>query len=122
MDGQDWKTVVLHKQPNKNDKKNAKNGTTVLEKRMPQPEFSKKFAESDEIHKPKQVSKSMSDQIRTAREAMRNPDGSVVTQSDLNKMCAFPPNTIRDFENGTAVPDSNKVNKLSKILKVQLKK
>jgi ribosome-binding protein aMBF1 (putative translation factor) len=120
MDGQDWNTVVIHKKKTKKDK--THDGPTVLQKRVTFPTFSKKILESDEIHAQEHVSKSMSDQIKTARNAMRKPDGSIVTQSDLNNMCAFPPNTIRDFENGTAVPDPNKVNKLSKILKVQLKK
>lgn len=42
-------------------------------------------------------------------------------QTDLDRQCAFPPNTVRDFESGRAVPTPTQLNILNRTLGTALK-
>lgn len=63
-------------------------------------------------------SRELSIQIQQARCAMQ-PN---VTQKDLDKKCNFPPNTVRDYENGSANVIPKQLTVLSQVLGVQLKR
>ena len=39
-----------------------------------------------------------------------------MTQVQLNQRCSFPPNTIRDLENGTLCPSNGQLNLLNRII------
>ena len=39
-----------------------------------------------------------------------------LNQVQLNQRCSFPPNTIRDFENGSLCPSNGQLNLLNRIL------
>ncbi len=39
-----------------------------------------------------------------------------LNQVQLNQRCSFPPNTIRDFENGTLCPSNGQLNVLNRFL------
>lgn len=43
------------------------------------------------------------------------------TQVELNTLCQFAPNTIRDIEAGKLTPSNGQLNVLSRILKISLK-
>jgi hypothetical protein len=43
------------------------------------------------------------------------------TQAELNTMCRFPPNTIRDIEAGKLTPSIGQLNVLNQVLKTGLK-
>ena len=60
----------------------------------------------------------LSKQIQQARCAKEPP----VSQRDLDKKCNFPPNTVRDYENGTATVIPVQLTILSRELGVQLKR
>ena len=60
----------------------------------------------------------LSIQIQQARGAMEPK----VTQKDLDKKCNFPPNTVRDYENGSANVVPAQLNILARVLGVQLKR
>ncbi len=43
------------------------------------------------------------------------------TQAELNSLCGFPPNTIRDIEAGKLTPSIGQLNTLNRVLKAGLK-
>ena len=45
-----------------------------------------------------------------------------LTQDDLNKKCNFPPHTVKNYENGSAIPKQSELSQMSKHLGVVLKK
>jgi hypothetical protein len=50
------------------------------------------------------------------------PDAPVKrTQTELNTLCGFPPNTIRDIEAGKSVPSPGQLNTLNRVLKTGLR-
>lgn len=62
------------------------------------------------------VSFSLRQQIQSARQAKN------MTQKQLANLCNLPESVIKNYENGTAVPDPQILNKLSRQLDVILKK
>ena len=44
-----------------------------------------------------------------------------LSQAQLNTLCSFPPNTIRDFENGRISPTPTQLNVLNRVLHAALK-
>ena len=73
-------------------------------------------AEEDDIPK---LKKHLSSQSRTEITTKRISRGQ--NQIQLNQECAFPPNTIRDFENGRAVPTPTQLNILNRVLGLALR-
>ena len=43
------------------------------------------------------------------------------TQAEMNAMCSFPPNTIRDIEAGKLTPSAGQLNTLNRIMKTGLR-
>ena len=43
------------------------------------------------------------------------------TQAELNTLCSFPPNTIRDIESGHVTPTPTQLNVLNRVLRTNLR-
>lgn len=63
---------------------------------------------------------SLSTAMKKARNAKIMPNGLPMTQTDLDKAAQVPKNTVRDYENGSAVYNSDHVNKIAQALGVTL--
>ena len=123
---QDWKPIIFNKSTS--DTKNAKDGKekkidinndskSGVEKRFKignkknKPDGSK--IESEDYKIPS-VSRSLSVQIMNARCDKK------MTQKDLANKVNEKVDIIKNYENGTAIPNSQQMNKMSKILGVTL--
>lgn len=108
MDHQDWQTVVFRKSDSKETKKTHT---------APKPvDF-----DPENITKPRLAGNELGRAIQKARSEKKNPStGRAYTQSDLDKACNLPKNTVRDYENGTAKYNPDYVNRMAKVLDVVL--
>ncbi len=97
MDGQDWTTVTLKRSTKPSGQKVAAAQAAVHAARM----------DSDEI---KMKRKRLTTESRQALVAARCAEKK--GQRDVDKELAFPPNTIRDFEAGTAAPSGAQISAL----------
>lgn len=66
------------------------------------------------------TSNDLSSSIKTARNIKLMPSGEVMTQAELDKACGLPKNTVRDYENGTATYNAEHINKIARVLGVNL--
>jgi ribosome-binding protein aMBF1 (putative translation factor) len=73
-------------------------------------------AEEEDIPKLKKHLSSASRAEITSKRIQRGQ-----SQIQLNQECSFPPNTIRDFENGRAVPTPTQLNILNRVLGLALR-
>jgi ribosome-binding protein aMBF1 (putative translation factor) len=98
MDGQDWTTVTMKRTPSKPSvQKVAAAQAAVHAARM----------DSDDV---KVKRKRLTTESRQALVAARVAEKK--GQRDVDKELAFPPNTIRDFEAGTAAPSGAQISAL----------
>ncbi len=108
MDCQDWETVKVGKAGKKSEPKPARpTGTKALH-----------ALEDDEIPTP---TKALSATSRAEMIRLRTAHTPPMTQSDLNRACSFPTNTIRDIESGRLCPTPTQLNVLNRVLKAALK-
>lgn len=121
MNGQDWTPVTIRK--HKTKKELIKSGQTTVQKKIDggsniQQKQDKNLykLDGDEITAPLVCTKELSLTIQQARLAKK------MTQKDLDRACCFSPNTIANYEKGTAIINQNYLDKMSKILGVILKK
>jgi ribosome-binding protein aMBF1 (putative translation factor) len=127
MSTQDWNTVVITKQKTKKDL--IKSGAKTLEKKYDGGKNKQtsgavqdlRTIEDDVITTLPHSDRSLSLQIQQARLA-KQVGGHTMTQSDLNKACNLPANTVRDYENGTAIVKQHELTAMSRALGVMLKK
>lgn len=129
---QDWEPVIIRKRTAKtgtDQKTSSKNDPrTVLRNTSPNASSTVKVPKSvlDDSADPETLptvlmtSDSLSTAIKKARNAKLMPNGTPMTQSDLDKAAQVPKNTVRDYENGTAVYNSDHVNKIAQTLGVTL--
>jgi ribosome-binding protein aMBF1 (putative translation factor) len=76
----------------------------------------RKIADADAPIKLKQLStESRQNMIQVRTQILKK------TQAELNQLCQFPPNTIRDIEAGKLTPSGGQLNVLSRVLKISLK-
>ncbi len=76
----------------------------------------RKIANADTPIKLKQLStQSRQDMIQVRTQTLKK------TQVELNQMCRFPPNTIRDIEAGKLTPSGGQLNVLSAQLRIPLR-
>ena len=76
----------------------------------------RKIADADAPIKLKQLSsESRQNMIQVRTQTLKK------TQAELNQLCQFPPNTIRDIEAGKLTPSNGQLNVLSRVLKISLK-
>jgi ribosome-binding protein aMBF1 (putative translation factor) len=57
------------------------------------------------------------DSVRTIQDYRR---GHTMTQEQLNRLCSFPPNTIKKLEGRTGAPEIGQLQTLNRVLKVGL--
>ena len=71
-------------------------------------------AEAAEVPKPRVLSSESRTQMMQLRAAMKK------TQVELNQLCSFPVNTIRDIEAGRLTPNPGQLIRLNAVLKTKL--
>lgn len=119
----DWKDVTIRPKPLK---------TISLKNPLPKPHANKNIQTKPSIDARKvenvldnedstgaviqNVSHNLSIQIQQARQKKK------WTRKDLASACSLTENTIRDYENGSCIPNQNEINKMSRALGIQLKK
>jgi ribosome-binding protein aMBF1 (putative translation factor) len=114
MEHQDWTTVIL--------KKNKSNDTGNIKKSTPPKTglgIKIKNLEDNESEKLQSIptsTKEMGKEIKIGRETKE------MGQRDLDKLCNFPANTIRNYENGSAVVVPGQLSKINKVLGTRIKK
>lgn len=108
MSIQDWEPVVIRSSGTAAGKKLAGN------KVAPEVAHARKLAESD-VAKPKQLAPESRQEIVAKRTAMKK------SQVELNQLCTFPVNTIREIEAGRLCPSIGQLNTLNRVLKTGLK-
>jgi len=69
---------------------------------------------------PKPTHRTLSAESRAELVRLRTTERKL-TQVQLNTLCSFPPNTIRDFESGKIAPTPTQLNVLNRILHAALK-
>ena len=107
MDGQDWDPVVIKSTAPRRVVKGA--GTPMTAAAAEQ-----RRAEAAEVPKPKVLSAESRTQMMQLRAAMKK------TQIELNQMCSFPANTIRDIESGKLTPNAGQLIRLNNVLRTKL--
>ncbi len=109
MSDQDWEPVVIRS-----------SGAATAAKKVagnkvaPEVAHARKILNS-EIAKPKQLAPESRQEIVTTRAAMKK------SQVELNQLCNFPVNTIREIEAGRLCPTIGQLNTLNRVLKTGLK-
>lgn len=114
MDGQDWTPVIVRNTSKKPVGGAGSVGSTA--KQMTPGAAVMRRLEEDDIPKP---TKHLSSESRT--EMIRARTAKSLTQAQVNTACAFPPNTIRDIENGKLCPTPVQKNALNRVLGIVLK-
>lgn len=122
---QDWEPVIIRRPKTKADKSNVevvpKASASHPNKKLPN--LNKTVLhdfDPENVSKPPTADTNLKQAIQAARMAKKKPDGSTMTQADLDKACQFPKNTVRDYENGTAVVVSQQITKMNQVLGVKL--
>jgi len=104
MNHQDWNPIVLNKDTQKSTKKSGPSEDFIRMKKI----------ENDEYVIPK-VSVALQQQIRDARASKG------MTQKDLAAQLNVKAAIINGYESGSVVPDNKMLQRMSRILGVQLK-
>ncbi len=111
MSDQDWEPIRIH---SAGATAAAKSLRTAAPKVAPEVAHARKLADA-EIAKPKQLAAESRQEIVAKRAAMKK------SQVELNQLCNFPVNTIREIEAGRVCPSIGQLNTLNRILKTGLK-
>jgi ribosome-binding protein aMBF1 (putative translation factor) len=109
MDGQDWTVVTVKRQRSSGTKAGGQVHATPGSGNL------RAVAQSDDIIKPKQMTHAGRTEIIQKRAAMN------MTQVQLNQMCRFPTNTMREIEAGRAQPTVQQLSMLNRVLKSAVK-
>jgi ribosome-binding protein aMBF1 (putative translation factor) len=115
---QDWEPKVLVKRHNDTEKKQnlinaTRRGDTVsVAKNKSNPEYQhlKKIENEQETFKHPTVALTLSKQIAQARNSAK------MTQRQLDQRLNLPPNTIKQYEQGTIIPNKIVINNIKKVL------
>ena len=108
LDHQDWNTIVVKKNKNKDKDKvesNKKNTTDVKAKKL------EKKVEDDDL-KHKKIPNDLKQKIIVGRCSKK------MTQKELAQKCNFPLQVINDIETGKAIYNHVHINKIKRILKI----
>lgn len=117
MDCQDWTEVKIgHGSGAKNG--GSKGGVSGTQPRKHN-EAAVRLAKLDAEDVPKPLKKHLSAESRQGMIKKRIELG--MNQVKFNQACAFPTNTVRDFENGHAVPTGAQLNIMSRVLGITLR-
>jgi ribosome-binding protein aMBF1 (putative translation factor) len=107
MDGQDWNIVRIQ------GVKMATKSKTPSKNTTPDVAAQRGLDQQETAQKPKTLSTESRTQIMQARAAMKK------TQVELNQMCQFPVNTLRDIESGRIVPTPSQLIRLNRALQMK---
>jgi hypothetical protein len=109
MDHQDWNPVILRgKNPTRSTKTEVQQKSSGVGAHLAK-------VEREEIGKQKCLAPESRKELVAARLVLKK------TQVELDRTCAFPPNTIRDLEAGKLTPTTAQLNRLNRELKLGLK-
>ena len=110
MSVQDWEPIRIHS----SGAAAATKASPSFRKVAPEVAHARKLADTD-IAKAKQLAPESRQEIVTKRAAMKK------SQVELNQLCNFPVNTIREIEAGRICPTIGQLNTLNRVLKTGLK-
>lgn len=111
MDCQDWNTTTIISSKANTTAKAVAGGARIA----PEVAHARKIANAEVPTKPKQLSPESRQEIVNKRAAMKK------SQVELNQLCNFPVNTIREIEAGRLSPSIGQLNTLNRVLKAGLK-
>jgi len=110
MDGQDWDPVVIKRTAQRHVVK----GAGVKLPSLTAAAAEQRRAETAEVPKPKVLSAESRTQMMQRRAAMKK------TQVEINQLCGFPANTIREIEAGRLTPNAGQLIRLNNVLRTKL--
>ena len=108
LDHQDWKTIVIRKNP----KKNITNSKKKIDNNTLKKISIEKKAEEDNLHH-KQLTVELRQSIQKARAAKS------LTQKQLSNSINLPVQVISDIESGKAIYNAQHINKIKRFLKLK---
>jgi len=117
MEHQDWKPIFLTRKKTESDKKREGRYKTVRNNSGGKNSNNKgnvKYSEDGAIAPPKKVTSHLKKQLQKARLDKK------LSQKELATKCNITETIIKSYENGTAVPNGSIMNKMSKVLGVNL--
>ena len=109
MEHQNWTPVVLH------GKNPSKTTSTVIQQKASGVGAHLAKLDREEIGKSKVLAPESRKDLVAARLALKK------TQVEIDRLCAFPPNTMRELEAGKLTPNTQQLNRLNRELKLGLK-
>jgi ribosome-binding protein aMBF1 (putative translation factor) len=112
MDCQDWTPTTITSSKATATKAAA---ASTARKVAPEVAHARKVEQADVPVKPKQLAPESRQEIVNKRAAMKK------SQVELNQLCNFPVNTIREIEAGRLTPTIGQLNTLNRVLKTGLK-
>lgn len=120
MDEQDWTPVTVHRRgANKGAAAKTGAGSSNIVNRAhvanSQGSAAARKLEETDIGKPKQLSTESRNEITQRRVSLGK------NQVELNQLCNFPVNTVRDIESGRFCPSPGQLSILNRVLKSSLK-
>ena len=109
MDSQDWNPAIIKSSaPTNHMSKLSPKKSAVT----PEAAAMRRLA-VEEVARPKTLSAESRTQMMQLRAAMKK------TQVELNQMCNFPANTLREIEAGRLVPSPSQLIRLNNVLRVK---
>ena len=127
---QDWDSVILKKHETNPQKK--KKATDIDQSSMVRRQTSNSPAikvnsqkviyefDPENVSAPTTSTHELGIAIQQARIAENNKLKKNLTQIELDNLCAFPKNTVRDYENGSAIVNPEQLNKINRVLGIKL--
>jgi ribosome-binding protein aMBF1 (putative translation factor) len=112
MDCQDWTPTTI---TSTKATASAKTVISAARKVAPEVAHARKIENAEVPMKPKQLTPESRQEIVNKRAAMKK------SQVELNQLCNFPVNTIREIEAGRIPPTIGQLNTLNRVLKTGLK-
>jgi ribosome-binding protein aMBF1 (putative translation factor) len=114
MDCQDWTPTTITSTKAATAAKTVA-GTARAARIAPEVAHARKIEHAEVPMKPKQLTPESRQEIVSKRAAMKK------SQVELNQLCNFPVNTIREIEAGRLPPSIGQLNTLNRVLKTGLK-
>lgn len=117
MDCQDWTPITIQSRAAAAPGSSSANSraAAVAHRATAESASARKLADADAPLKIKTFTPASRQEIVARRAAMKK------SQVELNQMCSFPPNTIREIEAGRLAPTIGQLNTLNRVLKTGLK-
>lgn len=110
MDGQDWNPTVIS-----GKRSSGPTAAATASKRISGAAGAERTLSAGEYSKAKTFTPESRQMMVKLRLELKK------SQAELNQMCSFPPNTIRELESGRLAPTIGQLNTLNRVLKAGLK-